>query len=159
MRIIKTSALGEQEKIQLFDLWNTEYPEQLSYQDQSELDTYLLKLGPTTHFLLQNDIGIIMGWAFSFVRDNQKWFAIILSEKVQRKGFGKKLLDLLKQSEALLYGWVIDHSKDKKRNGNPYLSPLSFYKKCDFVALEEERLELDTISAVKIKWIATDTIA
>jgi hypothetical protein len=32
-------------------------------------------------------------------------------------------------------------------------SPLGFYQKCDFEIIKTDRLELDKISAVKIKWI------
>ena len=83
----------------------------------------------------------------------KKWFAIILSEKIKGKGFGRKMLDVLKQNETVLNGWVIEHNNDQKIIGKYYLSPLQFYGKCGFEILTTERLELDKISAVKIKWI------
>ena len=74
--------------------------------------------------------------------------------KSARTGLGRKMLDKIKQSEYVLNGWVIDHYNDKKKNGQTYTSPSSFYEKCDFEILKKERLELDKISAVKIKWTA-----
>ncbi|MFT4741942.1 MAG: hypothetical protein ACI9L9_002739, partial [Marivirga sp.] len=49
-------------------------------------------------------------------------------------------------------GWVIDHSNERKSNGRLYISPLNFYLKNGFKKLSRNRLELDKISAVKIKW-------
>lgn len=103
------------------------------------------------HKMLTDEKSTIGGWAFSFGSDNERWFAIILFEKMQGQGLGRKMLDKLKQSENNLNGWVIDHNNDKKKNGKPYNSPLGFYQKCDFKILKKERLELDKISAVKIK--------
>lgn len=47
---------------------------------------------------------------------------------------------------------VIDHDKDIKANGKQYMSPLNFYLKQGFTIIEDERLELATLSAVKIVW-------
>ena len=101
---------------------------------------------------MNNEENLILGWAFKFERENQKWFAIILSEIIKQKGLGRKMLNELKKEEQVLNGWVIDHNKDKKKNGEQYVSPLKFYEKCDFEILVDQRLELDKISAVKIKW-------
>jgi hypothetical protein len=65
------------------------------------------------------------------------------------------MLEIVKRKEIELNGWVIDHSKDKKKNGELYHSPLNFYLKNGFIELTK-RLELDKISAVKIKWIKKD---
>ena len=63
------------------------------------------------------------------------------------------MVDELKQVEPILNGWVIDHNNDKKINGLTYFSPLKFYEKCGFEIQTDNRLELDKISAVKIKWV------
>jgi hypothetical protein len=152
LKIIKTTELNEQAKQQVLDLWNNEYPENLSYKSLIEFDHYLQNLNNINHFLLTVNIDIIIGWALTFDRDNEKWFAIILSEKVQGKGLGRKMLDELKQVEPILNGWVIDHNNEKKKNGLTYVSPLKFYEKCGFEILTNNRLELDKISAVQIKW-------
>lgn len=152
LKISQTPELNEQVKNEVFDLWNNEYPEKLSYNHLSEFDDYLQKLTNSTHFLLTNNKNVLFGWAFTFDRENEKWFAIILSEKIQGEGWGRNMLDNLKQKESILNGWVIDHNNDKKKNGQAYLSPLGFYEKCGFSILEKERLELDNISAVKIRW-------
>ena len=151
-KIIKATELNEHSKQQVLDLWNNEYPEKLSYNNLGEFDHYLQNLNNLNHFLLTDNINIILGWALTFDRDNEKWFAIILSEKVQGKGLGRKMLDELKQVEPILNGWVIDHNNDKKKNGLTYVSPLKFYEKCGFEIQTDNRLELDKISAVKIKW-------
>lgn len=151
-KIIQTNALNEQAKQQVLDLWNNEFPVNISYNSLEEFDNYLQKLSKLKHYLLISANDMILGWALTFERDNEKWFAIILSEKIQRKGFGCKILNELKQSEPILNAWVIDHQNDKKKNGLTYISPLKFYEKCGFEILSDVRLELDKISAVKIKW-------
>jgi GNAT superfamily N-acetyltransferase len=151
-KITKMTELNEHVKQKVLDLWNNEYPEKLSYNSLGEFDHYLQNLNNINHFLLTVNVDIILGWALTFDRDNEKWFAIILSEKAQGKGLGRKMLDELKQVEPILNGWVIDHTNDKKKNGLTYVSPLKFYEKCGFEILTDNRLEIDKISAVKIKW-------
>ena len=150
--IIQTTELNEQVKQQVLDLWNSEYPEKLAYNSLTEFDIYLLNLTNLKHFLLTNETNYIFGWAFTFDRDSEKWFAIILSEKIKGKGYGRKMLEKLKQEEPILNGWAIDHNNYMKKNGLIYVSPLKFYEKCGFEIQTDIRLELDTISAVKIKW-------
>lgn len=153
LKIESTKELNDQAKKAVVDLWNTEYPEKLAFENLYEFNQYLDNLSNLTHFLLSNENDLIVGWTFIFERENEKWFAIILSEKIKGNGFGRKMLDVLKQKETILNGWVIDHNNDKKNNGKYYLSPLKFYEKCGFETLTNERLELDKISAVKIKWV------
>ena len=152
LKIIQPDELNERAKKQVFDIWNTEYPEKLSYHSLTDIENYFENLSNLKHFLLINDQDVIFGWALTFERENEKWFAIILSEKIKGKGFGRKMLDELKQTEPILNGWVIDHNNDKKMNGQYYLSPLRFYEKCGFEIITNDRLELDKISAVKIRW-------
>ncbi|WP_317899931.1 GNAT family N-acetyltransferase [Aurantibacillus circumpalustris] len=153
LKITEVTELDELAKSQVLNLWNAEYPEKLSYKSSEEFDDYMKNLTSLKHLLLTDKENLILGWAFSFERENEKWFAIILSEKIKGQGFGRKMLDKLKQSENVLNGWVIDHNNDKKKNGEAYLSPLKFYEKCGFEILTKERLEVEKISAVKIKWI------
>lgn len=152
MRIIETFDLNEFRKNELLTLWNNEYPEKLSYRNLIEFDEYLKNLNKLKHLLLIGNNDEINGWAFSFDRENERWFAIILSEKQQGQGVGRKMLDKLKLNEKELNGWVIDHNNDKKPNGKTYNSPLEFYHKCGFIVVSDKRLESEKITAVKIKW-------
>lgn len=152
LKIIRTPALTDQENLQVLNLWNSQYPEKLSYHSLEAFKAYLQNLSNLKHFLLTNDDDLILGWALTFDRANERWFAIILADDIKGKGFGRKMLSQLKEQEPILNGWVIDHQNDLRKNGKPYLSPLKFYEKCDFEILTSERLELETISAVKIRW-------
>lgn len=152
MKLIQCSRLSESEILEVFKLWNNEYPERLSFESIKEFETYLNELNEQHHLLLVNSERKIKGWYFDFKRDNEKWFAIILDSNLHGKGFGTKILELAKQKEHELNGWVIDHNKDKKKSGELYNSPLNFYLKNGFIKLSAVRLELDKISAVKIKW-------
>jgi GNAT superfamily N-acetyltransferase len=145
-------VLDEQQKNTLFHLWNNEYPADLRYQNREQFDKYLNQLENLSHLLLTDENGQINGWAFVFDRENTRWFAIILDGAIQRRGYGKKLLETIQETESVLYGWVTDHDRDKKSNGETYYSPLGFYLKCGFEVLPDQRLETEKISAVKIKW-------
>ncbi len=63
-----------------------------------------------------------------------------------------KLIDALKAAENQLFGWVIDHHNSKKSNGETCKSPLCFYRKIGFTVHENERLEKEEISGMKIEW-------
>lgn len=156
MKFTKCLNLTELEKQEILKLWNAEYPEKLSYHTKEAFDEYLKKLTEQSHILLIDVDKRIMGWYFDFKRDSEKWFAIILNSNIQGKGFGTKMLELAKQKENELNGWVIDHSSDKKKSGDFYVSPLGFYLNNGFEVLKEERLASDKISAVKIRWKKTN---
>lgn len=152
MKITNTHQLNHQQKEQILQLWNNEYPEKLAYKNIEGFENYLEKLSKVNHFLLSNDDEKIQGWAITFERESETWFAIILSDNLHGKGWGTKVLNELKQNKNELNGWVIDNSNDKKRNGSFYKSPLEFYLKNEFKILSDIRLELEIMSAVKIKW-------
>lgn len=152
MRIEEFKTLDPTQRKNLLELWNNEYPEKLTYHNLSDFEEYLQNLNETRHLFLLENQNEIRGWASAFTRDHERWFVIILSGIIQGKGYGKLLLDKLKLQEYELNGWVIDHNRDKKINGLSYKSPLGFYEKCNFKVLPTQRLELEIISAVKIKW-------
>jgi hypothetical protein len=73
--IVDKVVLSLQEKEVLYQLWNTEYPEKLSFQTIDCFDLYLTTLSKTKHYLLIDEANKIKGWAFTF-RDDEDWFAI-----------------------------------------------------------------------------------
>lgn len=159
MVIIKEQILNSEDKKMVFDLWNSEYPVNLGFQVISDMDNYLNSLPDLTYYLLKNEMSQIEGWAMTFSAGQEKWFAITISQNLQGQGKGTYLLDKLKNENDLLNGWVIDHEKDRKRNGQIYKSPLLFYKKNNFQIFPEYRLEIPTLSAVKISWHKNDNFS
>ena len=153
MHIVIQPYLTELQKQLVFQLWNEEYPQKLSYSSITEFDGYLNQLFNKTHYLLLDNDQVIKGWGCSFKRDDEKWFAIILNSGVQNSGYGTMLLNKLKEQENRLSGWVIDHAHDIKTNGSKYQSPLGFYLKNNFIIHTGTRIESEKISAVKIGWI------
>ncbi|WP_158795451.1 N-acetyltransferase [Pedobacter sp. L105] len=156
MEIIPTDILSSYQKIAVLKLWNLEYPEQLQCKTMAEFEHYLFTLANVNHFLLLDDAHEIVGWAFKFTRDTAVWFAIILDGTIHLKGFGSLLLDQLKDKETSLNGWVVDHNHYLRSNAEIYRSPLNFYLKNGFRVIEDVRLELPHLSAVKITWKKTD---
>ncbi len=152
MKIIKTTNLTKDQKNTFLNIWHNEYPVNLKYNSFSEFENYLKKLNNSTHFILFNDKNQIQGWAYSFSRDKERWFAILLDSKIQKSGYGTILLNKLKNNDNKLNGWVIDHNRDLKKNSEPYISPLAFYLKNDFTCDSAVRLDTEHLSCVKISW-------
>jgi predicted GNAT family N-acyltransferase len=152
LEFVEINILDNQQKLTLMQLWNNEYPTNLAYKTVADFEKYLDNLKDLRHILLVDKTNEILGWIFCFTRDNNRWFAIILSDSIQGKGLGRLSLDKLKALEQELNGWVIDNNLYIKSNGQKYLSPLEFYQKTGFCILTDKRLELDHFSAVQIKW-------
>jgi hypothetical protein len=152
MKIVEQSDLTLEQKARIVEMWNAEYPLSLSYSQISGFDEYLAQLGNKKHFLLIDSDDQIVGWALTFDRDQARWFAIIIDEKIQGKGFGIKLIEALKTAEKRLFGWVIDNDDCPRSNGQSYKSPLGFYRKTGFIVHENEKIVKEQISGVKIEW-------
>lgn len=152
MKIETTKYLDFHQKRHIFDLWNNEYPQQLSYENIERLEIYLNGISNLTHYFLSNQLDETIGWASTFSREGEIWFAIIINSEFHGKGYGEMLLDEMKTIENKLSGWVIDGKNEVKSNGELYLSPLEFYRRNDFKILSDVRLELEIFFAVKIVW-------
>lgn len=152
MQIIKTKALTAAQEDRIDQLWNEEYPTNLAGRYRLLLegvDNY-------RHHLLLDETGDIVGWAVEFEKDGEIRFSIIVPSASQGKGYGRMLLDSLKTELNEFYGWVIDHDRDVKANGEWYRTPLPFYLKNGFELLTDQRIEAEIISAVKVRWSNPD---
>jgi GNAT superfamily N-acetyltransferase len=152
MNFQQTDTLEAYQKRTLMKLWNAEYPENLMHYRLESFQKYLNTLKDTRYILLIDNTEEIVGWYVDFTRDSEKWFAMIIDSRFHGNGFGKEILSTAKQHLKELNGWVIDDSNYRKRNGQLYRSPVSFYLKNGFKLLPEVRLELEKFSAVKIQW-------
>lgn len=151
MKIHVLPVLLPDQKTIVCSLWNNEFPEKLAVTP-SAFDDFLASTLNHNHYLIEGTDSRIMGWAFSFDREDDRWFSMIMDSEYQRQGLGRMMLNLLKENEDRLNGWVIDHPNDFKQNGDPYLSPISFYIHNGFTPIPEIRLENEKISAIKIEW-------
>lgn len=151
MKIITADTLTKAQKETICYLWNREYPQQLAMTPDS-LVALFEQSKSHTHYMVLDDANEIVGWAFTFDRDADRWFSILINSLYQRLGIGRMILNLLKEKDSRLNGWVIDHPHDVKQNGESYESPLAFYLKNDFHVRPETRFETEKISAVKIEW-------
>jgi GNAT superfamily N-acetyltransferase len=152
MKIIEKDVLTLEQKDSLMQLWNNEYPERLHLNTIEDFDLYLNGLANTKHYLLVDDSGKIIGWTFTFLREDENWFAIILDHQIQGKGNGSLLMNEIKSKNNCLNGWVVDHENEVKQNGDFYKSPMPFYIKNGFTIFAETRIENEKMSAVKINW-------
>jgi len=152
LKFISTSNLSRSQKEQIYHLWNAEYPQDISYHTLIDFDRYLNSLVEKSHVLLLDEMGQIVGWYVDFIRENEKWFAMVLNVNFQGDGWGREFLKLAKEKENNLNAWVIDHDKGIKLNGKPYKSPVDFYLNNGFHFMSGTRLELHNISAVKMNW-------
>lgn len=149
--IIETHLITEAQQIALMDLWNSNYPDTLFHSSMESFHQYLNELAHKKYYLIF-DQELVAAFALQFVRNEETWFAIIVDEKQQNKGWGKSLLTALQLNNTYLLGWVIDSTNYQRIDGRPYPSPLEFYIKNDFRIISNERLENEKLSAVKISW-------
>lgn len=152
MRIVQKEVLSLEEKDCLTQLWNNEYPVKLNLKTIEDFELYLSGLSAIKHYLLFDKSDKINGWAFTFLRDSEEWFAVILYSQIQGKGNGTLLMNEIKMNNDSLNGWVIDHDNDLKQNATLYKSPLLFYIKNGFKICKEIRIENEKMSGVKINW-------
>ncbi|MFY0627315.1 MAG: GNAT family N-acetyltransferase [Reichenbachiella sp.] len=146
------TALSAEQKKDVFKLWNKEYPTSLTFKDIREMEEFINSLEQLKYIVLLEEKGSIMAWMGMFTRDGDRWFSILVDSKYQGKGYGSVLLEEAKKNEQSLSGWVMDHNKDKKVNGDHYYSPLSFYLKNGFDMIPDIRYEQNNVSALKINW-------
>ncbi|WP_428230762.1 GNAT family N-acetyltransferase [Flavobacterium sp.] len=154
MRIVQKEVLSLKEKENLRQLWNNEYPAKLKLETNEDFELYLNGLSKTKHYLLLDESDKIDGWAFTFLRENEDWFAIILKSEIHGRGNGSLLMNEIKKNATSLNGWVIDHENEVKKNATLYNSPIQFYEKIGFSICKEIRIENEKLSAVKINWNA-----
>jgi len=151
MKINETPILLPDQKVVIRYIWNNEYPENLAVTP-STFDDFLDSTSNHMQYLIEGNDSEIIGWAFTFDRDEDRWFSMIIDSAYQGQGLGSILLNMLKEKESRLNGWVIDHPNDYKQNGDPYNSPLPFYIKNGFSPIPGIRFENEKISAIKIEW-------
>lgn len=152
MHIIQTNRHTDAQRDAIFRLWNNEYPVQLAFDNMTHLDDYFGDLSGQAHFFAMDDGGDIIGWAFTFIRDDDQWFAIIVDGGQHKKGVGTLLIKTLQLTVPKLSGWVTDHDRYIKRDGMPYVSPVGFYMKNGFTLHTNIRLETERLSGAKITW-------
>jgi GNAT superfamily N-acetyltransferase len=152
MKIIQKEILSGEEKEVLRELWNKEYSIRLFCRTTEDFEFYLSGLLNINHYLLVDDSNKINGWIYTFLREEEIWFGLILDHKIQGKGFGSVLLNEIKSKNKSLNGWVSDRENEIKQDGTFYKSPMQFYLKNGFTIIPEIRIENEKLSAVKINW-------
>jgi len=151
MEITKTEILTSNQKAQIVDLWNREYPMDLSLAGVSAFDEYLEKLSDK-HYLLVSEQDRILAWLVYFIRDGERCFAMLLDPKVQGRGVGSALLDHAKEYNSDLIGWVIDTDEHLKNDGSYYKSPIGFYEKAGFEILADVVTKKNGIDGIRVRW-------
>ena len=117
MILIESKTLTFDEKNIALTLWNNEYPASIVHATMEAFESYLDSRSETQHYLLYNESKTLVGWAFTYSCDEENWFGLIIHSDFQHKGYGKILIELLKQNNPALSGWVIDHDNSIKANG------------------------------------------
>jgi GNAT superfamily N-acetyltransferase len=156
MKFTEIKSLNEKQKLEIIELWNNEYPKELSHSSPIEFDQYLDTLSNKNHILLSEENGTVKGWLIYFVRDNEQCFAMLLDSSLQGQGLGSKFLNLAKERNSELNGWVIDNDSEPKQNGDSYTSPVGFYRKNGFEIRTVIQLKKKNIKGIKVIWKSTE---
>ena len=151
MEIVKTEFLTTGQKEQVVNLWNHQYPKDLSLAGVEGFDVYLEKLSDKHHLLLV-DNEQILGWLIYFIRDGERCFAMLLDPRLQGKGMGTALLRKAMEYNSELVGWVIDTNEHLKSDGSFYRSPVDFYRKIGFEITPDVASVKNGIKGVRVRW-------
>ena len=151
MEIVNSDSLTTDQKRQIVNLWNNEYPKDLSLAGVEGFDAYLEKLADKHHLLIVEH-GQVVGWLIYFIRDGERCFAMILDPSVQGKGLGTALLGKAKEYNSVLVGWVIEANDHLKNDGTFYTSPVNFYKKAGFKILADVVTDKNGIKGIQVRW-------
>jgi len=152
MKFISSPILSQKHKNEIVELWNKEYPEKLCFPSLADFEVYLSELNDQAHILMLDRKNTVCGWYFDFLRDNERWFTLIIDSCFQGNSYGSAILDRAKAGASELNGWIVDHNNYKKKSREVYRSPVAFYLKNGFVKMENSRLDSEKIAAVKMKW-------
>ena len=152
MKFIESNQLNKAQKEAVLKIWNKEYPKLISHEYLTDFEEYLDKLKNKNHVLLKDSHSNIKAWYCDFIREDERWFALIIDASMQGKKIGTAFLNLAKTKNPNLNAWVMDKENELKQNGDTYKSPLNFYIKNGFQILPNIRLETEKMSAVKIIW-------
>lgn len=87
MNITVAKELTLSQKEAVLYIWNEEYGEKLM-KTMEAFEEYLSKLGNVQHFMMYDKADVLVGWAITFDREGERWFAIIMDGSVQGKGYG-----------------------------------------------------------------------
>jgi hypothetical protein len=150
--IIHTQVLNQQQQFELLKCWNEVYPLNLKFDDLGKMKIYFDGLQKLEYFLLIDSSIPATAFSFRFIRDEELWLAMLMPPAMQGKGYGSILIEELTENINSISAWVVDHERDVKADGSPYISPLLFYLKERFEIQEGVRLENDAISAAKLVW-------
>lgn len=156
MNFIRINSLSNQQKKEIIHLWNKEYPKKIAYHSIDQFEVYLDQLLDKHHIILVNKNDTLKGWFVDFIRDGERWFAMILDASTQGKGLGSKFLDLAKEQNDALNGWVVDNNHEIKQDGTYYKSPIQFYEKNGFQILSDIHIDKKEINGIKVKWETND---
>lgn len=151
LREVNCEVLQEAHIRDLMQIWNSEYPRQISYASLTELQDYLATLKDSRHRLLLDDNDRLKAWFCVFERDALPWFAMILDRDLQGLGYGRKLLSKAQFEETILNGWAVDHPHYHRADGSAYPSPIGFYLKLGF-KLTGKRFDENGLSLAHILW-------
>lgn len=153
MKIIQVHQLDHiQREFIRTQLWNKEYPVSIQLPSNQAFLEYLFPLEDKRHYLaIENEE--IVGWLMDFIRDEQRFFAMIVLGKQQGKGIGSTLLNTAKANNNRLTGWVIEGNQTLlKQNGEVYKPPISFYERHQFQLLRDVQLKIPQFLMFQIYW-------
>lgn len=136
----------------IFLLWNKVYPVAFHFDHWQYLKNYFISYTDHHHILYMNNKSI-EGWWCDFIREDERWFTILVNNDLHKRGIGRSLVELGRKQHKSINGWVIETNELPKIEGDLYQSPMGFYLKMGF---EKTKIHVETnsnIKTVKIRWV------
>ena len=152
MKVYKKPDLARNEFSTIYGIWNSVYPSQAAFSNESGFEEYLGKAGNPTHYCAFFDNALV-GWLMTFDREDKRWFTVLVTPESQGLGVGRELLKKVKKDELEINGWILEEDHYVTSSGNSYKSPRAFYLKNGF-EITRESSESRGMNFTKIYWAA-----
>lgn len=150
--------LSPDQKQSIIQLWNAEYPAAIQHQSVASFEAYLRKLSSQNHHIYYNEQNQVVAWFFTFVRDGELNFAMIVSREAQGQGLGASILRKAQETHSALNGWIVLGNEMQKADGSIYQSPRGFYEKLGFEIDESQIFETPQMKSVKFRWKRAESL-
>lgn len=151
MPFLHTTSLSTNQKAAISKLWGKVFPSGLNFSDNWSFDQFLEPLQDVHFTLVYNDVNMEACF-IAFIRNDLRFFSILIDDAAQGKGLGATLLHRAKQRYHELNGWVVDNTDYLRPDGQPYRSPIAFYEKNGFSVIHEDRWDNEKLNSVKVRW-------
>ena len=155
----KSSDFSDQDCLAYQAMRNEEYPTILEPATLEHSEKWLRNPTRPSKYVTIRDksdnppslVGVLL-FADHYDYPGCTWFSMVIKRDFQRRGLGRKLLEIVKSYSDELRAFCVEHNNYVKADGSVYPSPLDFYKKHGFFVGKNILKTESGLECVEIVW-------